>query len=169
MSAKTLILVRHAKSSWKDESLADIDRPLNKRGQRDAPEMGRRLAVSLKQAGHVPDLLLCSTAVRACLTATCLAEALGFSENDITISDELYGAHAEDILQQVRAFPADISCAIVVGHNPTMTDLANQFSKTEIDNVPTCGILTVQMADWLHVSDGWLTDFDFPKKPVDSV
>lgn len=158
-SPKTLLLVRHAKSCWKDSRLADIDRPLNKRGQRDAPEMGRRL----RARSLVPERIVSSPAVRALTTARTIAEATGY-DDDVVIDDELYGAFPADVLDTVSYLPGDVHIAMVVGHNPTMTDLANQFADESIDNVPTCGVLILEVPEWFRVNEACLVDFDYPKR-----
>lgn len=157
---KLLLLVRHAKSSWKDETLADIDRPLNKRGKRDAPSMGQRLVVR----GIQPQVIVTSPAVRAHTTATVLAEQLQFTHTFI-VDSELYGASSDEILYIIKRLDAATTCAVFVGHNPGLTDLANVWADEEIDNVPTCGIVTVQLSDWQQPEAGRLVDFDFPKRP----
>jgi phosphohistidine phosphatase len=83
---KKLYLVRHAKSSWEDSSLDDIDRPLNGRGKNNAPEMGERL----KKQGILPDLLISSPAKRAMSTAKKIAERVGYSKKEILIDENLY-------------------------------------------------------------------------------
>ncbi len=156
---KTLLLVRHAKSSWSDSELSDIDRPLNKRGRRNAPEMGCRLA----DREIMPDRIVSSPAVRALTTARLIASALDFID-DIVVDEDLYGAYSQDVLDLVSEFPDQCRTVMVVGHNPTMTDLACRFADEDIDNVPTCGILTIQATAWTDIEYGRLLDFDYPKR-----
>ena len=160
---KTLLLIRHAKSSWKDASLADRDRPLNKRGKRDAPEMGRRIAAR----NLIPDLVVCSPATRALVTARTISNEIGYSRDEIVIDEELYGAAPQDLFDMVSLFDEQHQTAIVVGHNPTLTEVANHFSSVPIDNVPTCGLVIVQLTAWNCVEDrAILVDFDYPKRPL---
>ena len=159
-SLKTLLLVRHAKSSWKHADLDDIDRPLNKRGARDAPEMGRRLL----ERSLVPDLIVSSPAVRALMTASAIAREVS-DTGDVVIEEGLYGAAPQDVLDIVAAFDDRFQTAMVVGHNPTMTQLANSFSETPIENVPTCGMLFIETTTWSSVDAARLLDFDYPRKP----
>lgn len=156
---RQLFLIRHAKSSWKDETLADIVRPLNRRGNRDAPEMGQRLLAR----GIRPQVIATSPAVRAHTTANIIAEQLQF-EGTFVVDSELYGASPDEVLGMIRKLDPEVHCAIFVGHNPGLTELANVWADEEIDNVPTCGIVAVQLADWCVPTDGQLVDFDYPKR-----
>jgi phosphohistidine phosphatase len=158
-----LLLVRHAKSSWKDDSLHDIDRPLNKRGLRDAPEMGRRLA----DRNLNPQLIVTSPAARTLATAQAIAAQLNEPPQNIVIEDCLYGATSDDVLNVIRQFDDSIHTAMVVFHNPTITDLANRYADPFIDNVPTCGIITLQLPtnSWSQAGDGMqLLHFDYPNR-----
>ena len=157
---KTLLLVRHAKSSWKNVELDDIDRPLNNRGLRDAPIMGRRLL----SRSLIPDLIVSSPAVRALTTAETLAHEVGYSSSAIVVEDELYAASPRDVLAVVSGFDDRIQVALVVTHNPAITELADRISDTPFENVPTCGILTIEASAWDSIDRGTLVDFDFPKK-----
>lgn len=137
----TLVLVRHAKSDWDNPDLSDHDRPLNKRGRRDAPAMAARLA----DAGLQPDLILSSTAVRARTTADALAAAL---DANVTPVPELYGASADTLLS--RAAGSRSHCVVVVAHDPGMTDLADELSGGGITHMPTCAVATFtwETNDW---------------------
>ncbi|MEQ9409237.1 MAG: histidine phosphatase family protein [Fuerstiella sp.] len=161
-SSKLLFLVRHAKSSWKDETLDDLDRPLNGRGRRNAPEMGRRLFVR----GQLPAAVISSPATRAVATALALVEAMGVEPGNLMVEESLYGASPDDVLEFVRTLDSTLPSAMLVFHNPCITEVANLFSPEPIDNVPTCGIVTLQIdADhWTFVRDSVrLIDFDYPK------
>lgn len=142
---KTLLLVRHAKSSWEQTGVADHDRPLNHRGRRDAPDMGRRLA----ERGVAPDVLLTSTAVRARSTAALIADALGFDQARITADERLYGASVDEVLAVIRELADDVSCAIVIGHNPETESLAHRFAG-EIRDMPTSAV-----AEFTFDVDAW--------------
>ncbi|HEX6954692.1 MAG TPA: histidine phosphatase family protein, partial [Agromyces sp.] len=121
---KTLVLVRHAKSAWGDPTLADHERPLNDRGRRDAPEMGRRL----RERGTMPDAILSSTAVRARSTAEALAEALDVDGSGLRLDERLYGSSPETILDVVGELDDELTTAIVVAHDPGLSDLAYRLS-----------------------------------------
>ena len=163
---KTLILVRHAKSSWSEPGLADRDRVLNDRGRRNAPEMGKRLAKhDLK-----PDVILSSPAARALATAQLMAEELGCRRADIRVDDRLYAAEADELVGVVRELGEGPKRVMVVGHNPEMTELAQRFSGT-IDHMPTCAVavFTFDIASWRDVpaAEAQSTAFHTPKsRPV---
>ena len=157
---RTLLLVRHAKSSWKHPELEDSERPLNKRGTRDAPVMGQRLLAR----SMLPDLIVSSPAVRALTTAQLIAHEIGCSPEKVVVDDDLYAATPRDVLNAVSVLDDCVQMALVVTHNPAITELANQISDAPIDNVPTCGILTIQTPAWNCIASGTMVDFDFPKK-----
>ena len=114
---KTLVLVRHAKSSWSDPSLDDFDRPLNKRGERNAPEMGRRLG----ESGLQPDIFVSSPANRARSTAEIIAKELDYPADNIIYHGDLYHASPGDLLEAVRSLGDNIETAFLFGHNPGIT------------------------------------------------
>lgn len=161
---KQLLLCRHAKSSWKDSSLPDIDRPLNKRGKRDAPVMGKRLA----SRGLQPDQMVSSPAKRALVTARQLAKQVGYPKKNIAVIDMLYGASPEELLAFVRRLDNSCNTVYLVGHNPETTILANYLGNVNIYNVPTCGIVALEfkMGSWGEVGQGKgsLIFFDYPRK-----
>jgi phosphohistidine phosphatase len=160
---KILILVRHAKSSWKDASLADRDRPLNKRGKRDAPEMGRRLAAR----GAAPDLIVSSPAARALATARIIAEAVGYPVDAIREDERLYLASPTELLEAIRDLDDGYDRVFLFGHNPGLTELVNELSEPAVDNVPTCGLVELRLAAerWADVSPDTVrrVSFDTPK------
>lgn len=160
---KHLLICRHAKSSWKDLSLADFDRPLNKRGKRDAPRMGKFLG---SHEIH-PDLLVSSPAKRARKTALHLAKALHYSKNHIEYMDAIYGATPEDLIDCIHSFDEQCDRAIMVGHNSAFTMLANILGNLHIPNVPTCGIVALdfEVDTWQDVKqkEGEFNFFYYPK------
>ena len=161
---KSLYFIRHAKSSWDDSSLADIDRPLNKRGMRDAPFM----AQLLKGKGVQPDLIISSPANRAFITASHFAKALDIAVDDIQVEERIYEAWPDDVMEIVRALPKKHRTVLVFGHNPTFTSIANLFAEDYIVNVPTCGIVHLESSasEWKLLSDAntQLEAFHFPKQ-----
>ncbi len=161
---KRLYLIRHAKSSWDDPRLPDFDRPLNERGKRDAPRMGRRLA----EGGHRPDLLLSSPAKRAFGTARRVARELGFRKDDIARNIRLYHADESQLLQAVQAQPDEATSLMLFGHNPGLTEFATLLCRYPFGNVPTCGVVCIDFPvdRWKQVAyqRGELKFFDYPKK-----
>jgi phosphohistidine phosphatase len=161
---KRLLVCRHAKSSWQDANLSDFERPLNKRGERDAPEMGRRLA----QRGIRPDLIMTSPAARALATAVTYAGQLGCPPERLQRNPLQYAATVPVLLTMLQAVDSGISTLMLVGHNPESTDLANFLGKLAIANIPTSGIVALEFAltSWkeLAAGTGTLLFFDFPKK-----
>jgi phosphohistidine phosphatase len=139
---KRLTLVRHAKSSWKNAALADVDRPLNGRGKLDAPRMGAFLAVQ----GIRPDIILSSAARRARKTARLLATAIPGASERILFDPALYEASAAVLLERVRTLDEAWQHVMLVGHNPGLTDFANQLTASGVDNIPTCGVLVADLA-----------------------
>ena len=160
---KTLYITRHAKSSWDYEDLADHDRPLNKRGRKAAPKMGR----FLKEQGHMPDLILTSPAVRALTTATLLAKELGYEQERIQVAEEIYGAGKMDLLRLVQQTPNSVSSLLLVGHNNALTDFGNYLSPKNVANIPTAGImaLTFETENWQTAGPERCSFlfFEFPK------
>jgi len=164
---KTLTLVRHAKSSWKDPTLADHDRPLNKRGRRDATRMGKRFAAAAMR----PGLLVSSPAVRARCTAEMIARELGYAADRIVLDDRLYENGVAGMLDAVRELDDSVDHAVVFGHNPTLTMAVNQLTGSDIDNVPTCGVAHIRLAtdSWaaVGIAEAELIEFDYPKRVDD--
>ena len=160
---KTLTLVRHAKSSWKDTSLPDRDRPLNKRGKRDAPEMGRRIA----DAGIRPSLIVSSPAVRAWATAKVIADQIGYPREFLQRDSALYLASVNGILDVIVSQDGGFNNLMLVGHNPGFTDFANYLVPGLTNNIPTAGVVCVELDtdDWslYDKPDVNLVLYDFPK------
>jgi phosphohistidine phosphatase len=161
---KRLFIVRHAKSSWDDPSLDDIDRPLNNRGKKNAPEMGIRL---LKQ-GILPDLLISSPAKRAFTTAKSIAEKIGYAKKNIQIDEGLYHGSSNSMISIIQSLDDEINSVMIFGHNPGFTDFANMLCGINIYNIPTAGIVAIDFNTdtWSEVNynAGELVFFDYPKK-----
>ena len=160
---KILTLVRHAKSSWKDTSLSDRDRPLNKRGKRDAPEMGRRIVA----AGIRPSLIVSSPAVRAWTTAKIIADEIGYPREFLQRDNGLYLATVKGILDVIVTQDVGFSSLMLVGHNPGFTDFANYLVPGLTNNMPTAAVVSVEIDsdDW-SLYDKPATElllYDFPK------
>ena len=160
---KILTLVRHAKSDWNDTSLSDKQRPLNQRGERDAPEMGRRIV------GHGirPSLIISSPAVRAWTTAKVIASEISYPAEFLQREEKLYLASLDDLLDVVVAQDNGFNSLMVVGHNPGMTEFANFLLPGLTNNLPTAGVVSVQFEgdDWsLYEQPATeLITYDYPK------
>jgi phosphohistidine phosphatase len=151
---KKLLLMRHAKSSWGDESLPDFERPLNERGKRDALRVGRELP----GRGAVPDVIASSTAVRALETTRLVCEALGASKFEVVQQEPLlYGAPSDRILEIVNLIPQACYCALLVGHNPGMQHLVTALTGELLpDGMKTAAVACIQLdvLDWSEVAEG---------------
>ena len=145
---KTLFLVRHAKSSWDDAALPDKDRPLNARGKRDAPKMGKRLA----KRDVTPDLILSSPARRALTTAQIIGKKLDYKLKNMVVDDRLYGGEADDLLNVIYKLRDKVECVMLFGHNPALTELAHRLS-SGITQLPTCAVaeFTFDVKSWSNV------------------
>lgn len=161
---KALYLIRHAKSSWDNPGLSDFDRPLNDRGQRDAPRMGKQL----KEREVAPDLMLSSPAKRAITTCKEIAKILGYEKDRIKTDKRIYHADEEELLQVLSELSENQEVVVLVGHNPGFTNFANSLFKEHIMNIPTCGIVAgkLKIKSWKEIKAGCgkLEFFDFPKK-----
>jgi len=163
---KTLILVRHAKSSWDVAGQNDFDRTLNERGKRDAPEMAERL----KEKGVKPDLFVSSPAKRALKTAKYFAETFKADKDAIVRVDALYEAPLEAFYSVVTGLANKHDVVILFAHNPGITAFVNTLTEVHTDNMPTCGMFTVQIDtdDWktFRESDKKFLFYDYPKNPL---
>ncbi len=140
---KQLILFRHAKSSW-DDDVGDADRPLAGRGERDAPRMGKRLKA---RAARARICIVASHATRAQRTAELVAKALGIKRKEVRTERALYLASPDDILGVVAAQDDSLSCLLVVGHNPGLTELVNRLlPDLALDNLPTSGAVAIDLS-----------------------
>lgn len=161
---KTLFLIRHAKSSWDHPGLRDFDRPLNERGQKDAP----RMAQMLVKEGIKPDLLVSSPAKRALTTAIYFAETFDHKPDDVVREQSIYEAFPQEILRLISNLPNDAQTVMIFGHNPTFTEVANRFTEDFIDNVPTCGVVkimsTAETWNTFYEGNAKITACYFPKE-----
>lgn len=166
---KTLTLVRHAKSSWQENGLGDKERPLNERGERDAPLMGRRIVA----AGIRPSLIICSPATRAWSTAKILAQEISYPIEFLQREDDLYLASLDEILDVLLAQDAEFNNLMMVAHNPGLTAFANYLVPGISANLPTAGVVSVsfEQDDWnLHARPQVdLITYDYPKLALGDV
>jgi phosphohistidine phosphatase len=160
---KILLLLRHAKSSWKDETLPDRERPLARRGLQDAPRMGRLLLAE----NLMPDLIISSTARRARQTVEMVAEAAGYI-GEIHWLDELYAAPPEEYLDTLATLPEGYHCVMMVGHNPGLEELVALLTEEE-ESLTTAALAQVDLsvAAWSEVgmeTEGNLVNIWRPKE-----
>ncbi len=160
---KTLYLVRHAKSSWSYPELEDFERPLTKRGRKSALLMG----TILKKLKAAPDLMLSSPANRAAMTARMIADAVPYPLDKIQYIETIYLADESVLIQVIKNINNSVNRAMLIGHNPGLTGLANTISDQPIDNIPTGGVccMDLKIASWKGIQEhgGKLRFFEFPK------
>lgn len=164
--ARTLLLLRHAKSSWDDPALADFDRPLAQRGREAAPRMGRELA----RRSWLPDLALVSPSLRTRQTWALVAPELPRTV-PVAFEDAIYEAPAERILAAIRAVPDAVAALLVVGHNPGFEDLAAMLAGKDSDaqalarmrrKFPTAALARLSVeGGWAGLGPGGATVTDF--------
>jgi phosphohistidine phosphatase len=160
---KTLLLLRHAKSSWDHPELHDHDRPLNKRGKKEAPIVGKYL----KENELVPDLILSSTARRARDTAQAVLEESGFS-GEIDQRQDLYLSDVACYIDILRSLPDDASRVLVVGHNPDLEELLTLFTDvTQHITTATLAHIDLPISSWQELNeatDGRLQNIWSPRE-----
>jgi phosphohistidine phosphatase len=161
---KTLYLLRHAKSSWKDPALGDHERPLNKRGKTDAPRMGKWLSEHLQ----APQLVRCSDSARTRATIAPILETWQLPDTVLELDSALYHANPTALWEMARACDTRIDRLLLVGHNPGLTDFANSLSEAfRTENIPTCGFVAVSFTvdGWSQIEKGTGTfeTYQFPK------
>ena len=165
---KTLFLLRHAKSSWDNPDLKDFERPLSDRGLADVPVMAERFMSRQGAIESLVDCIICSPAVRTKTTAKLLAEQLAYPQDEIGSNPELYFAGSNMFLKAASLVDETNNSAMLVGHNPAITEFANAMTGESIENIPTCGLVEMQLAidNWsdIELGSGTLVEFDYPKK-----
>jgi phosphohistidine phosphatase len=165
---KTLYIIRHAKSSWDDPNLDDFDRPLNKRGEKNAPVMGKRL----KERGLYPTQVLSSPARRTAHTAAIISKSIGFDARHITLEPRLYHADKSEILHVLKQLDIDHHTVLLFGHNPGLTEFINALRNDGkvLPNLPTCGVVAFRCAiqDWKELTwnCGKVILYDYPKNKI---
>lgn len=148
---RELFVLRHAKSDWASGEEQDFDRPLNGRGKKDAPRMGRWM----KERGLVPDLVISSPAKRAKGTAKAVVKALAKSKDDIHWEPRIYEATLPTLLKLVSSLPAETHRVLLVGHNPGLEELVTYLvSPSQLPEPPVGFIKTATLA-WLVIEGPW--------------
>lgn len=161
---KRLYLARHAKSSWDEGWLDDVERPLNVRGKQDAPIMGGLL----RKMGVKPDVIVTSPAARASATARIVARELGYPLEKMRYRERLYEGVSRDYVDTIASLDPEYDSAMIFGHNPTITTIANMLTGSSIVNIPTSGVVGIEFDtdSWIRASEerGTLLFFEYPKK-----
>jgi phosphohistidine phosphatase len=160
---KTLLLIRHAKSSWNDAGIDDFDRSLNERGKKNAPEMARRL---IKNKTEI-DLFVSSPAKRAKTTAQLFMREFSKNEKDILLIPELYHADEPVFYSVISRLEDEYQNVAVFSHNPGITAFANSLTEVRLDNMPTCSIFGIRIhaGAWKEFKNAKkeFLFFDYPK------
>jgi len=160
---KHIILIRHAKSDWNNEGIKDYDRPLNKRGIRDAPKM----AEELKKLIPTIDYVISSPANRAITTCKIFCKEYGYNEDNIKIVEGIYYEGKSAIIKAIEGLPPSTNNVMIFGHNPDISMAATYLSNHPMGNMPTCSCVCseYEIDDWskLKLSRGGLKFFIYPK------
>lgn len=163
---KTLILVRHAKSDWSEDGVSDLERPLNERGKKDAPEMAKRL----RKKGLKVDGFVSSPAKRALRTAKYFAGEFDEKKDGIQVEKSLYGALPAQFEQVVSLLNNKEDTVVLFSHNPGITEYANLLCDVHTDDMPTCAVFAVQadVESWTLFSkaEKKFLFYDYPKNPL---
>jgi phosphohistidine phosphatase len=167
MGTKSLLIIRHAKSSWEDISQKDFDRPLNDRGKKDAPAMAKRLQ---KEKDIALDAIISSPAKRAFITAKFFADEFNVKKKNIIEWPELYEASIDKFYKAVINLADSYITVALFSHNPGITAFVNELTNTRIDDMPTCAVfaLHIKTDRWEDFRNAekefWF--FDYPKSIV---
>ncbi len=161
---KKLFIIRHAKSSWKDEGLDDFDRSLNKRGKKNITLMSNWL----KSNNYYPDIILSSPAKRAKKTLKTILKTLDIDEKIVKFDEKIYDATLNDLLKILVEIDKKQNNVFLIGHNPSLNELAEFLSNSVIFNIPTSGIFCMEfdIKEWADIKNnkGKILFFEFPKK-----
>jgi len=157
---KTLYIVRHAKSSWKYEGINDCDRPLKKRGIKDAYSLSKKLKDKIER----PDVFVSSSANRALHTAIIFSNQFKYPFANLKISKSLYNFSDGYLAKTIKALDNGFDSAIIFSHNHGINDFVNSFGNKTIENVPTCGIVGIKFdtKHWKSIKKGKTFLVDFP-------
>jgi len=163
---KRIHIIRHAKSDWAESGLKDIDRPLNERGQRNAPEMALRLA----SRGAKTDFILCSPARRTRDTMAFFLQEFNVSTEPIRFEPRIYEAPWRNLVVALQDYPNDSNEAFFIGHNFGVSQLVEYLTEENLP-MPTCAIATIDLYvdEWSHITAncGKLVYYDYPKKEIE--
>ena len=159
---KKLIIIRHSKSSWKDLSLGDFHRPLNKRGKKDGPIMANFLSKKISKICYLHS----SDSVRTFETSKFFTERIKLDK--IKYDDSLYHSSSSSILNMIRNYSDNLSSVMIIAHNPGLTNLINDITNIYLDNLPTTGLAEIDFSclKWNDISskNSNLIQLKFPKQ-----
>ena len=166
---RTIVMIRHAKSSWSNPLQSDFERPLNERGKKDAPEMGQKL----NELGIIPDLIISSSAKRTRQTAKKIAKEVGYDPENIRWEEKLYHCIPSVFEEIIYDIKDKVKTVFFVAHNPGITEFVNQLSPGfSIDNMPTCGMVGahVDIDEWnaFPLAQRTVFLFEYPGKEHDT-
>ncbi|WP_088323241.1 SixA phosphatase family protein [Polaribacter tangerinus] len=158
---KTIYIVRHAKSSWEYKGIEDIDRPLKKRGIKDAHLVSNFLAEEITK----PDVFVSSSANRALHTAVIFCENLSYPLSNLYIRKQLYSFSDGYLVKTVKALDDSFNSAIIFSHDHGINTFVNKYGSKPIAHVPTCGVIGIQFEDkhWKNIKKGTTVLVEFPK------
>lgn len=158
---KTLYIVRHAKSSWAYKGIEDIDRPLKKRGIKDAHLMSKFLSKKIEK----PDVFVTSSANRALHTAIIFCEKFSFPHANLQIKRQLYSFSDGYLVKTVNALDDGFSSAIIFSHDHGINTFVNEFGNKPIAHVPTCGVIALKFQEkhWKNIKKGKTILIESPK------
>ena len=163
---KQLLIIRHAKSDWNYLNFSDFDRPLNDRGNLDAPEMAQRLV----EKNIIPQQIISSPAVRAYTTACYFADAYKIEQSEIIKQKDIYEASVQTLLRVLTNLDNHLDFIAIFGHNPGLTNLVRTLCDKDLYNIPACGMAMIKFPfnDWKMVSAGTgeLIFFDHPENEL---
>jgi len=163
--ANTLLLMRHAKSSWSDNRLSDIERPLNQRGRLASVLMGQYL----DELGATPDYVLLSPARRVQQTWKTIARVASVSNCTTSTDESLYGADPDGLIKVLSSVPELNSTVLMIGHQPDLSLFVKKLTGTSLDHFPTAALAKLQVfAPWseLNTNSCALDSFTAPKELV---
>ncbi|MDG1529651.1 MAG: histidine phosphatase family protein [Polaribacter sp.] len=158
---KTLYIVRHAKSSWEYDGIEDIDRPLKKRGIKDAHLVSNYLSETITK----PDVFVTSSANRALHTAIIFCDNFGYPLANLKIKKQLYSFSDGYLVKTIKALDDSFDSAIIFSHDHGINTFVNKYGSKPIAHVPTCGVIGIQFDNkhWKSIKKGITTLVEFPK------
>lgn len=158
---KTLYIVRHAKSSWEYDGIADIDRPLKKRGINDAHLLSKYLAKNISK----PDVFVTSSANRALHTSIIFCENFGYPMSNLKIKRQLYSFSDGYLVKTIKALDDNFDSAIVFSHDHGINTFVNKYGNKPIAHVPTCGVIGIRFDNkhWKSIKKGETILIETPK------